>query len=58
MFRNRPSVCIRRGDPRDFLKDCPQPYRAVSDPKFSPNVIKYALKPVVHFAESPAENEA
>ena len=53
-----PSVRIRCGDPGHFVKDCPQPYRPVLGPEFSPNTMKSAMKPTGHFSESPDANEA
>ena len=53
-----PSVCIRCGGPWHFVKDFPRPYLPVSDPKFPPGALNSAMKPVVHFDESPSGNES
>ena len=41
------------GDPGHLVKDCPQPYRVVLGPKFSPNYTNPA-KQTVHFAGNPS----
>ena len=53
---DRPRVCIRCGDPSQFARDCPHPYRAVLGPQFSTTFAK-KTPAVTHLAEESAESQ-